>query len=159
MKRLLDMARRLCVGLKNPVALVNAFGAGTHANGIVTKKCDAVLSVADLLVKIGSDADHVAVTAASTEAPFGFSDAPTDAIEDEVAVRLPGKGGDTKLGWSGAAIAVGDRLVPAANGRVTPLPTGSGTYWVVGKALSAASGAGEPVEIDDCHPYPVVVSG
>jgi hypothetical protein len=138
------------LGLRHTIPLVNALADGTHESGL-TKKCDAVLSAANLLVKTGTDADHVAVTAAVTDIPLGPIEAPTDAIEDTVGVRLLGKG-STKLGVASGAIAVGDRLTPAAAGAVAAYTSGAACF--IGRALTAAAD-GEPVEYADCHPFTI----
>ena len=140
------------------VPMANAWGAGTHEDGKVTRKCDAVLAQADLLVKAGSDADHVAVTAADTDKPRGFTFAATDAIEDDVGVTLLGKGAGTKLAVADAAIADDAELVPAAAGKVKTLPGDAGTYWVIGSAVGAADAGDDPIEVNDCKPFQVVVS-
>jgi hypothetical protein len=138
------------LGLRHTIPLVNAFGDGTHEAGL-TKKCDAVLSDATLLVKTGTDADHVAVTAAVTDIPLGPIEAATDAIEDNVGILLLGKG-RTKLGIASGAIAVGDRLTPAAAGKVAAYTSGSACF--IGRALTAAAD-GEAVEYADCHPFTI----
>lgn len=135
------------------------FGVQSHENGRLTKKCDAALAAPFLCVKAGTDADHVAVTAADTDVPQGLAQAATDAAEDIVAVDLFGKGGDTKVAVAAAAIAHLARVVPAAAGKLKTLPASAGTYYVVGRALTAPTADGDHFELDDCTPYPVVVSG
>lgn len=157
-KMIAGLMRRLCMVGAGYAEMPNAFGDGTHANGRLTKFCDAALATSNLLLKKGTDASHVAVTAAATDYPMGFNYAPTDAAEDTVGLHLLGKGGDTKLGVASGAIAADDRLVPAAAGKVQTIPTASGTYWVIGRAVTAAAD-GEPVEVDDCHPFQVTISG
>jgi len=160
MKRLLaKILKPLAMRLHGLAPLANAFGAGTHENGRITRKCDAILTAANLLVKYGSDADHVAITAANTDKPVGLTYAATDAIEDDVGLALLGKGSDTKLAVAGAAIANGAELSPDADGKVITLPTAGGTYWVIGTAVGAADAEDDPIEVNDCKPYSVVVSG
>ena len=158
-KRFAGWMRRLCMSRAGMAEMPNAFGDGTHANGVLTLKCDAALASANLLVKKGTDASHVAVTAAETDFPRGFVMHGTETAEDHVSVRLLGKGGDTKLAVASAAIAADARVVPAAAGKVQTIPTAQGTYWVVGRAVTAAAADGDPIEIDDCHPFQVTISG
>lgn len=132
---------------------------GTHENGRLTLQCDAELSSANLLLKRGSDSDHVAVTTAATEKPLGLGATGTDAAEDFVGVALLGKGGDTKLAVASAAIAVDAVLVAAAGGKVATISASAGTYYVIGRALSAAAADGDIIEVDDCHPYAFVEAG
>lgn len=136
--------------LRKSIPLANGIADGTHERGI-TRKCDAVIASADLLLKSGSDADHCAVTAAVTDIPLGFGVHPTDAIEDPVGIQLLGKG-PTKLGIASGAIAAGDRLTPAAGGKVATYTSGAACF--IGRALTAAAD-GEPVEVQDCHPVTI----
>lgn len=152
MKRILQW---LCA--PGAVAMPNAYGDGEHVDGVVTRKCDAVLAADALIVKIGSDAAHVAVTAANTDVPQGVTNQPTDAIEDTVAVRLLGKGG-TKLVTASEAIAAGDEVVATAAGKAAKLPTAGGTYYVIGRALTAAAADGDVFELHDCVPAKRVVT-
>jgi hypothetical protein len=64
---------------------------------------------------------------------------------------LLGKG-RTKLGVASGAIAVGDRLTPAAAGAVAAYTSGAACF--IGRALTAAAD-GEPVEYADCHPFTI----
>lgn len=131
---------------------------GTHANGKITRKCDAALSDG-VLVKAGTDDAHVAVATAATDNPIGIAASATDAAEDEVGVELFSSPG-TKKGVALAAIAVGARVCAATAGKVQTLPTTvNGTYYVVGRALTAAADAGDEIEYEGCVPYPVVISG
>jgi hypothetical protein len=47
-----------------------------------------------------------------------------------------------------AAVAQGALLEPAASGRVQTLGAGAGTHHVVGRALDAATSAGDVIEVD-----------
>jgi hypothetical protein len=133
-------------------------GVRTHENGRVTLLTDAALTLEFAAVKAGSTANHVAVTAATTDVPLGIAESKTDAAENEVAVRLFGKGGDTKAAVAGAAILRLARVICTAAGKLITLPTAAGTYYVVGRALTAAAADGDVFELDDCHPVPVVVT-
>ena len=141
---------RAILGLRHLVPLVNAIADGTHERAI-TKKCDAALAAADLLVMPGTDADHVAVATGVTSVPFGPCNAPTDEAEESVGVMLLGKG-PTKMGVASGAIAQNDRLTPAAGGKVATYTAGAATW--IGRALTAAAD-GEPVEYADCVPTPI----
>ena len=130
--------------------------AGSHWNGRLTRKCDAVLADG-VFVKTGSDGDHVAVTTAPTENPLGLAMNATDAAEDDVGVELPGAAPGTKVAIASAAIAAGARVCPTAAGKVVTLPTDTGTYYVTGRAITAADADDDKIEIEGCTPYPVVV--
>lgn len=141
--------------MKKLIPMINE--AGSHATGKITRKCDAALADA-VFVKAGSDDSHVAVTTAPTECPIGLTQHATDAAEDEVAIELPGASEGTKVATASAAIAVNDRLCATAAGKVVKLPVAGGTYYVIGRALTAASGDGVAVEFEGCTPVPVVVT-
>ena len=153
------MIKRILVWLCAPhaVALPNAYGDGEHENGVITRLCDAALAADGLIVKQGSDANHVAVTAANTDVPMGLTNQPTDAAEDSVAVRLFGKG-PTKRMTAGEAIAANAEVVATADGKAATLPTTGGTYYVIGRALTAAAGDGDVFELHDCYPAKRVVT-
>jgi hypothetical protein len=131
---------------------------GTHLNGCITKQVDAALDYRHLCVKFGSDSGHVAVTAANTDRPLGFVDDEPEAAEDYTNVQVLGQKAGTVLGRSGAAIAAGNELVCTAAGAVIPMPTGAGSYYMIGTAMTAASAAGEDVEIAHCQPVLRVVT-
>lgn len=144
------IVQMILLGLGNTVPLPNAFADGTHDQA-VTRLCDAALASANLLLKQGTDGDHVAVTAAVTDVPLGHGRAATDAAEDGVTVLLIGKG-DTKIGIASGAIAAGDRITPAAAGKVAAYVSGSASK--IGRALTTAAD-GEPVEYLDCEPVTI----
>lgn len=140
--------------MKKLIPMINE--AGRHASGILTRLCDAALTF-PALVKAGSDDDHVAVATAATEAPLGVTTHATDAAEDEVGVELFGSPGTKRLVAS-AAIDAGDRICAAAAGKAQKLPTAAGSYYVIGRALTDASGDTVEFEAETCVPYLVVVT-
>ena len=123
---------------------------------ITTKVADAAIATQNLLVKFGSDADHIAVAGAS-DVPLGVCIDTPDA-GDSVGVDLLGLGSLTKRVVASAEIVVGAELAAAAGGKVVTLPTDAGTYYVVGRAFTAASGDGEELEMVSTLPRAVVVS-
>lgn len=136
---------------------MTTYGAKSHADGRITMLCDAEITLEFALVKFGTDGEHVAVTSDAEDKPLGQAYSKTDEAEQEVDVNVLGKGGDTKEFVAADSITYDDRLVPAADGKVQTLPSAAGTYWVIGRALEDAS-ASDALEVDDCQPYPVVVS-
>jgi hypothetical protein len=126
---------------------------GTHGDGNITKKADAVQALRHVLVKIGSDIDHVAVTTANTENPIGVCDDEAAAIEDNVNVQILGAKPGTILVRAHAAVTAGALLVPAAAGRaqtITGLTTVS--VYIVGRALNAATTQDDLIEMAPCLP-------
>ena len=139
------------------VLLAN-FGPGVHDNGIVSKNADAVTTTRFLLGKVGVG------LVGSTCAVCGISGTPKyilhDAaavIADPVACRILGLGAGTDKMVAGAVVTFGEKLVPMAGGLVKPLPTASGTYWVVAEAEQAAA-IDDDFEVSPCLPYQVVVT-
>ena len=117
-----------------------------YATGNITKLVDAAVTERWLLCKIGSDSAHVAVCGAS-DTPLGVITDEAEAQHDEINVFLLPPGVGTILMVASAAILQGALLEPAANGRVATLGGGVGTHHVVGRALTAASAAGDVIEV------------
>lgn len=130
---------------------------GTHGDGCITKKADAAQALRHVLVKIGSDIDHVAVTTACTENPLGVCDDEAEAIEDNVNVQLLGQKPGTILLRAHTAITAGAMLEAAAAGRVVTQSGGAGAHYIVGRALNAATDQDDLVEVAHCLPYLVTV--
>ena len=110
-----------------------------------------------LLVKRGSDARHYALAGVG-DIPIGYSTDEPDVIGDGVAIAFLGLQDQGSIGVASAAIAVDDLLVPAANGRLRPLPTAAGAYVIVGRATSAAGAGGDLVEYTSTFPVLRVVT-
>jgi len=125
--------------------------------GSMTKIADAALATQHLLVKVGSDVDHIAVMAAVTDVPIGTCP-DTPALGDSAAVLLLGCADETRTMVADEACAAGVRVYAADDGKVHDLPAGAGTYFCVGTALTAASDDGDEIQVDTCVPYPVVVT-
>ncbi len=128
---------------------------GTHEDGIFTLTADNVFSEVYSLVKLGA-AEGGADICGASDVPFGVAqEAP--AAGESFAVEQLGKGRSKLMRVATGGVTFKDLLVPAAAGRVKPLPADPGTYKVVGVALQTRSTAGDTVEVADCTPYDVVV--
>jgi hypothetical protein len=119
---------------------------GTH-EGNITKAVDATITERFLLAKIGSASDRVAVAGAA-DTPIGVITDEAAAIGDLVSVALLGARHSTVRMVASGAITQGSLVEPAASGRVQTLGVGVGTHHVVGRALDAASNAGDVIEVD-----------
>lgn len=128
-------------------------GEGTHEDAI-SKLTDAALASRYLLVKKGSDDNHIAITAGNTDVPMGVCTDEASAAEEYVAVALLGGGArTTRKMIASEAFAVGDPVYGAANGKVQNTPAGSsGVHYMVGRALTAASGDGVVFEVQTVCP-------
>lgn len=152
LQRLHGYIRRLARTLALPrdvIALANASESGVHEGGRITRKTDAAIATRNLLVKVGSDANHVALAGAGEQA-IGVCTDEAGAAEDLVNVQLLACADRTVLVVTNGAgaIAAGDVVVAAANGKVAKIAAGAGNYYVVGIALEApATADGEKFEI------------
>lgn len=129
---------------------------GTHEGGNISRLADAAITDRFLVGKIGTDINHVALCGTG-DIPIGIIEDEAGAAEDPVNVAHFGGAGRTLKGVASAAITAGDFLVPAANGQVRTLPGSSGTYYIIGRALTAAAAAADEVEFDPCVPVQRVV--
>lgn len=119
------------------IALANAEAEGTHLNGILSKRADAALATRFLLVKNGTDEDHIAVAGAADE-PYGVALDEAAAAEDLVQVQCLPAAGTIKLQTDGSgALVAGDLLIPAAAGQVKKALAAVGRQYIVGKVVKA----------------------
>lgn len=121
---------------------------GTHC-GNVTKLTDAAIATRFLCVKIGSDADHIAVCSAVTDVPIGICTDEADAAEEPVNVALFGSAENTRKVVAGAAINAGALVATMASGKVQ---TAVATQYPIGRAITAAAADGDVIEIDPILP-------
>lgn len=138
------------------MALAN-INEGVHQSGRVTRKADAAIATRNLVVKIGSDANHIAVAGTGDIALGVCQDEPT-AAEETCAIQLLGSCDRTLLMVASAAISAGDMVVTAASGKIRTLPGTTGTYYIIGRALQAAAADGDAIAIDPCFPVQRVVA-
>ena len=118
-------------------------------------KTDDTVSARHLLFKEGSDANHIALCGAAYF-PLGTVDNKTLVAEDPCTL-LPLGYGVTRKMVASEAMTVGDDVYTAANGKVQDEPGSAGTYYKVGRALTAAGADGDVIEVETCYPIPVVV--
>lgn len=157
------IARLLWPVRRNLISAVNV-AEGEHANGMKSFQADAALTETFSLVKIGTDVDHIAVCG-NDEIPDGIAQSEITAanITDglRIAVALLGAAPGTRMVRASEAIdpTSVDFVCSAASGRVKALPAEAGTYYIVGKPLTAATAAGDQIAITPCVPTQRVVSG
>jgi hypothetical protein len=128
-------------------------GEGVHEDSI-TRLAAAAITTRYLLVKKGADDDHAIITAADTDLPIGVAlDEPT-AAEEPYSIGLLGGGArTTRRMVANEAIAQGEAVYVAANGKVQGLPAAaSGAKVMVGRALTPASGDGVVIEVQTICP-------
>jgi len=129
---------------------------GKHARRVLTKKADAVHATHNLMVKIGSDADHIAINT-KADKPLGICvDAPDVAEYPASVEQLTGP--DTNVGVASGTTAVDDELYTDDDGKIGNAATvGVGATYHIGRALTAAA-ADEEVEFEGRYPESVTLS-
>lgn len=128
---------------------------GIHKNALA-KKTDAAITTRYLLVKQGTDADHIALCGAG-DLPIGPCSDEAAAAEENVAVQFLGATAETRRVVASEAIAANAEVYTAASGKVQDEPVVAGTYFKVGIARLAAAADGDVIEIDPCEPIRLVV--
>jgi hypothetical protein len=151
----LRQIRRAC-GLHTGLLRVNALTDGRHENGRITFKADAAIATRHYLVKVGSDADHIAVIAAADDEPKGVCIDEPSAAEEPATVQLLGASGGTVLMVAGETITAGEDVYSGTNGTVQDLPVVAGTYWKVGRSVTAST-VGVLIEVEPCLPQKVTI--
>jgi predicted RecA/RadA family phage recombinase len=147
---------RKAFGLHVGILRINALGDGIHMDGIISQKADAALATRHYLVKVGSDANHVAVIAAASDEPMGVCIDEAEAAEDDVSVKLLGACKGTVLMVANETITAGEDVYSGTDGRVQDLPGTAGTYWKVGRSVTAST-ADLEIEVEPCLPRKLVV--
>ena len=131
---------------RTPLVRLSNIAEGTHQSSHgITYEADAAITERNLLVKRGSAANRIAICGAA-DTPIGVCSDESAAAADLVNVR-PFNSDLTLIVVASAAIAQDALLEPAANGRVATLGAGAGTHHVVGRALNAATAAGDTIEM------------
>lgn len=137
-------------------------GEGNYGHGrrSFLPDSNAVTTSRYLLYKLGSDADHVTTTVPG-DAPIGQSDDVADPnnLDVPICVNLFGAVPGTLRVVSDGTITNGCWVVAGANGQAAALPSATGTYYVVGRALfgtDTTTNAGDVVTIISSLPMKVV---
>lgn len=109
-------------------------GEGIRPTGMRTYKADAGITgqLRFLLVKQGSDADHVTLNSAAADKILGVAYDEPAAVDDELTVALLGAQPSTVKMVCGGAVTIGDILSCDGAGKVV---TGVATRYAVGMAL------------------------
>lgn len=152
------MIRRICravFGRPHAHTLAN-IAAGTHEDS-VTRLADAAITTRHLLVKKGTDEDHIA-TCGANDLPLGVCTDEPSAAEEPVNVALFGCAQQTRIMVAADSIDAMAEVYTAADGQIQAAPSAAGTYYRVGRALKAASGSDEEIEVDPYPPTAYVVS-
>ena len=129
------------------IACANVVAATPHDKGNISRTLLSALSVPHLLVKVG--AGGAADICGATDEPLGpCHDSP--AIGERATISHLGASPGTKTMVASKAIGDGDRVFTTAGGKVTD--TAINNSWLVGKAITAASGDGKTLTVVPCFP-------
>ncbi len=136
----------------------------TTPKGRGTRLADASFTARYLIAKQGADVTHIDICGL-TDKPFAVvpdmtptADAAASDLSYPLPVNILGLNEDTERMIASGVVAIDDLVVPAAAGLVKTLPTTAGSYWVVGKAVTASLATGDMIEVTPCFPYQVSVA-
>lgn len=120
--------------------------AGRSVNGIKTYKADGAIGRYKIVITGATSPtnEYVAIGAGATEKPLGITLDEAEAAGDPISVAVLGACHGTQLVIAAAAITLGDWVQSNGDGNVKTLVA---TGYAIGRALNAASGAGDLVEI------------
>lgn len=128
-------------------ACANGYSESPHPDGRIARAMITEPSSAYLLMKVG--AGGAADICGATDDPLGpCLDTPN--VGERGTILHLGSAPGTKTMIASKAIADGDLVYTAANGKITDTSV-TGCY-LVGKAVEAASADGDEIEVDACFP-------
>lgn len=142
----LTVATRAVLNMRKRVNMANAANqpnAGRNLTGIKTMLADAAIT-RYYLVKSGSDAAHVAVSAADTDVIWGIAQDSADAAEDPIAVAILGACTGTQFVIATGVIAVNTFVCSNGDGTVKAIASAK---YAIGKTLQASGATGDQIEI------------
>jgi hypothetical protein len=129
----------------------NPLTVGEHVGGRIARYHDnAPVTTRFLLVKHGSDDNHVATITSEIDIPMGVCTDEPAATDDPVNVTSLLDADKTQRMVAAGAITTGQPVVTNGDGKVKALPGVAGMYWCVGYALSATTADGQLLEVQTC---------
>lgn len=146
----------LCARPASPRWEVSNIAEGTSDTGNRTYLADVAMSARYLLVRIGSTANHVNL-AGTSDLALGIATDRALAVDEPINVQLLGAVRGTVLMTASAPISAGDLVVTAANGKIRTLPGTTGTYEIIGRAVEAAVGDNDIIQVVPTFPIRRVV--
>ncbi len=127
----------------------------THMHSI-NRSNDAAVSARHLLWKEGSTPGTGAAVCGANALPLGTIDNIEASTGLSQKVILLGKERTVKM-VANAALAIGDWVYTAASGKVQGTPTVAGTYYRVGRVLTASGTDGDVIEVESVVPQKIIV--
>jgi len=145
------IANRQSVALAN-----NALVVYITPKGRATAVADAAFTSRHLIAKRGANTYSIAI-AGQGDNPYGVVPDMTPTSDTDLSYPLPvcilGLNEDTERMIASGAIAIDSLITTDAGGQVRAVPAAAGSYWVLGKAKTAAVGQNDQVEVIPCFPY------
>lgn len=118
---------------------------------------DAAITVRHLLYKEGSTAGTGAAVCGAGDLPLGTIDNTEASTGVSQNVLLLGKSKTRKMVANAAMATLGVWVYTAANGKVQVQPTSAGTYYRVGRLLTASGADADVIEVETCLPRLITV--
>lgn len=135
-----------CRGLR---LAANTYDAAVKTHDCtITRTNDVAITTRHLLWATGAAAGGVKICTAA-DVPLGTIDNVTTTVGARQSILLLGKGATKKM-VANEAITEGELVFAAAGGKVQDLPTGTGNYYCIGVAVTAAAADGDIIEVADC---------
>ncbi|HEX4083980.1 MAG TPA: hypothetical protein VHY22_03640 [Chthoniobacteraceae bacterium] len=139
----------------------NAIITSITPKGRATAVADAAFTSRYLIAKRG-EYDYSIAIAGQGDTPYGVVPDMTPTTDTDLSYPLPvnilGLNEDTERMIASGAIAIDNLITTDASGQVRPVPSAAGTYWILGKAKTAAVAQNDQVEIIPCFPYQVTIA-
>jgi hypothetical protein len=155
-KRGLPAFRGRITALANNAILVNI-----TPRGRATAVADAAFTSRYLIAKRGAFYYSIAI-AGQGDIPYGVVPDMTPTTDTDLSYPLPvnilGLNENTERMIASGAIAIDNLLTTDSAGQVRAVPSSAGTYWVLGKAKTAAVAQNDQVEVIPAFPYQVTVA-
>ena len=140
----------------------NAIIVNITPKGRTTAVADAPFTSRYLIAKRGAEYYSIAI-AGQGDIPYAVVPDMTPTTDTDLSNPLPvnilGLNEDTERMIASGAINIDDLITTDAGGQVRSItPLAPGTYWVIGKAKTAAVAQGDQVEVIPCFPHQVTVA-
>lgn len=148
---LVAIAAQMLFGGHSKCIAANTYDAAVDTRKHVVRTNDAAIATRHLIYKEGSTAGTGAAVCGAADKPLGT----IDNIETDTGiaqnVMLFGIGDHTRKVVASEAITIGQDIYTAASGKVQNQPAAAGSYYKIGRALTAAAADGDVIEIE---PFP-----
>ena len=155
---MLALASQWLFGASSNYIAANTYDSAVDIHcGSLPRTNDAAVSARHLLWKEGATAGTTVALNGAANAPLGTIDNIESSTGLSQNVILLGKERTVKMVAS-AALSIGANVYTAASGKVQGVATlTAGSYWLVGRLLTASGADGDVVEVESIVPRKVTV--